>query len=177
MNENDNDNYSLMSTIFDTRTTYEAFPKEPDSRCICEPSENKFEVNCHAPKKEKLIAYIRAVREQDLEPHLREILQYCERRGYRVAQVFTDVGDHPSFGLQAAFSALDNSDGLISGDVNMFIKQGGDKIRELRPFIHHFFCLRQKHLITICDGIDTGTSMGQENAIALICQPKAGFET
>jgi len=90
--------------------------------------------------------------------------------------VFSDVCDHPSFGFKAAIDALENADGLISVDLNQFASSHGDRVRELRPLIHHFFCLGGKHLITINDGVDTSTHAGQQNAMDSICTTKGGFE-
>jgi hypothetical protein len=166
-----------MATFFDTRKTYDPYPKEHRAKCVCDNAPKPAFTRTPMDSGETLVAYIRASKRSDLPEYLREIERYCQKNSYQIAHVFTDVGDRPSFGLQAAFDALENADGLISCNMNMFVKQDGDRIRELRPFIHHFFCLREKHLITVTDGIDTGSSFGQENAIALMSQTKAGFET
>lgn len=177
VSNSDNNNHSLMATFFETRKTYDPYPREHKATCLCETSTKPAHARNPLANGESLIAYIRAPRQSDVQEHLDDIERYCKKNSYQIAHVFTDIGDHPSFGLQAAFDGLENADGLISCNMNMFVKQDGDRIRELRPFIHHFFCLREKHLITITDGIDTGSSFGQENAIALINQTKAGFET
>ncbi|HEY9732545.1 MAG TPA: recombinase family protein [Drouetiella sp.] len=174
MSSTDNKNESLRSTFYDTRKVYDPRPREGGCLCVNAPKADWYRGK---PKGESLIAYVRAAKDADVEGYIKEINRYCQEHSYKIADVFTDVGDQPSFGLQAAFDALEHADGLISCEMNMFIKHNADRIRELRPFIHHFFCLRDKHLITIVDGIDTGSSFGQENAIQMICETKAGFDT
>jgi hypothetical protein len=173
----DNKKDPLMSTFYETRKVYDPILREGHTNCLCVPPPKAADWLRGKPKGETLVAYIRAGKEEDIHGYLKEINRYCKQHSYQIADAFTDVGDIPSFGLQAAFDALEHADGLISLEINMFIKHNADRTRELRPFIHHFFCMRDKHLITIVDGIDTGTSFGQENAISMICETKAGFET
>jgi hypothetical protein len=48
-------------------------------------------------------------------------------------------------------------------------------MRELRPFIHHFFCASQKHLVTIEEGLDSGSPGGQAAMLELVNQNKEAF--
>lgn len=147
-------------------------------RCLCTEKSNSItSYYLNRSRKEKLVVYVRVVEESLLEENVELIKTYCQELGYQIAEIFTDVSDHPSFGFKAALDAMENADGLISVDLNQFVSSHGDRIRELRPLIHHFFCRGGKHLITINDGIDTGTEIGQQNAIDIISETKVGFDT
>lgn len=147
-------------------------------RCLCTEKNNSItSYYLNRSRKEKLVVYVRVVEESLLEENVGLIKTYCKELGYQIADIFTDVSDHPSFGFKAALDAMENADGLISVDLNQFVSSHGDRMRELRPLIHHFFCRGGKHLITINDGIDTGTEIGQQNAIDIISETKVGFDT
>lgn len=176
-NHEEKQNESLMSTLLKNREIYSPNSMYAPNKCLCGNDFGSTAQKRKEPKGERLVAYIRATNEVDIEKFLLEIQKYCTEHSYQIVQIFTDLTDHPSFGLQAALTALENADGLISCDINMFVNQQADRVRELRPFIHQFFCLDAKHLITIVDGIDTGTVLGQENAITLMCESKDGFYT
>ncbi len=147
-------------------------------RCMCTEKANSLaSYYVNRARKEKLVAYLRVCHEEQIEDKVELIRNYCVDNGYQMIEIFSDVGDHPSFGFKAALDALENCDGLISLDLNQFVASKGDRIRELRPLIHHFFCGGGKHLITIAEGLDTGTELGQQNAIELVAETKVGFET
>ncbi len=147
-------------------------------RCMCTEKTNSLaSYYLNRERKERLIAYVRVPHEEQIDEKVETIRQYCVDNGYKISEIFSDVGDHPSFGFQAALDALENADGLISLDLNQFVATKADRIRELRPLIHHFFCRGGKHLITIAEGLDTGTELGQQNAIDLVSETKVGFET
>ncbi len=147
-------------------------------RCMCPGKGNSLATHLlNSNRREKLVAYVRVTQEEDINDKVEVIRDYCREFEYQIAEIFSDVGDRPSFGFKAALQALANSDGLISFDLDQFVGSHGDRIRELRPLIHHFFCGGGKHLITIADGIDTGTQQGQQNAIELVAATKTGFET
>ncbi len=177
MSNNDNNDHSLMSSLSDQNSTYSPHGRKKKPSCFCNTARSLRDQYHGKPKSESLVAYIRASKHSDIPKYRQEIEDYCKQHSYKITEVCIDEGDQPSFGLQEAFDALQHADGLISCQIGMFIKAHGDRTRELRPFIHHFFCMRDKHLITIMDGIDTGSSFGQENAINLICETKLGFET
>lgn len=146
-------------------------------RCLCTSKGNSLATYyLNRNRKEKLVVYVRTNHEEDVYEKVEEIKDYCSENGYQIADVFSDVGDHPSFGFRAALDAMENCDGLITVDLNQFVGAKSDRIRELRPLIHHFFCGGGKHLITIAEGIDTGTQLGQQNAMQLVSETKVGFD-
>lgn len=147
-------------------------------RCMCsEKSHALSNYYLNRNRRERLVAYIRAQNENDRAAKLDAIKVYCKDNGYQLVDILSDISDHPSFGFKAAMEELENADGLISVDASQFIAKDADPMRELRPLIHHFFCAGGKHLITIADGIDTGTQLGQQAAIDLVSSNKIGFET
>jgi DNA invertase Pin-like site-specific DNA recombinase len=107
--------------------------------------------------------------ELDAQKQLEVIQQYCFEHGYRIARAFKDKGK-PSFGLAEALEALPQVDGLIAVDLNRFVEHQDDRLRDLRPFIHHFFCHTNKHLIAVEEGIDTRATARQRSAIEIINQ-------
>lgn len=122
--------------------------------------------------KTSLIAYLRSSEEAgDAEKQLETIEAYCAHHGFRLKNIFKDEGA-PSVGLTRALDALNGADGLIAVDLDRFVEHEGDKTRDLRPFVHEFLSLGSKHLITIKEGIDTGSAGGQASAIEFINQPR-----
>jgi hypothetical protein len=108
------------------------------------------------------------------EDQVKIIEDYCALHQLELAQVFSDRGK-PSYGLQEALQELKNHDALVAVNLDSFVEHEDDKVRDLRPFIHHFFCNDMKHLITIAEGVDTGTAAGQRVALSMSSQVKDSF--
>ncbi len=122
-----------------------------------------------------LIAYVRtSTASDDLNQQLALIGDYCAVHGYHITKVFKDEGI-PSSGLREALDSLDEAAGIIAVDLNRFVAHSSDRLRELRPLIHHFFCQSTKHLITVKEGIDTRSPGGQLAALDLIADNRDGF--
>lgn len=122
--------------------------------------------------KTSLIAYVRSSEEPgDAERQIEIIDAFCANHGFKLKNVFRDQG-RPSVGLTRALEALNGADGLIAVDLDRFVEHEGDKTRDLRPLVHEFLSLGSKHLITIKEGIDTGSAGGQTPAIEIINQPR-----
>lgn len=139
--------------------------------------------NCHCVKpyvrlflnqrrKQNLIGYVRALNAEAAAEKVALLKQFCSESGYNLLQIKVEIGSRPSFELAAALDSLAEADGLIATDLSQFFPPTPDRLRELKPFVHHFFCTNSKHLITIDDGIDTGTIVGQETALELIAKVK-----
>jgi hypothetical protein len=147
-------------------------------RTLTNPWRNNLHGSSRAPHEPVLLAYIRpGARQFTREEQVRMIEAYCVQQGFRIAKTFTDT-DKPSRGLQDALHAVeehDGVDGLIAVNLNCFVEHESDRLRDLRPFIHHFFCLKGKHLITIQEGIDTGSREGQLAAVEVATQSKETF--
>lgn len=119
-----------------------------------------------------LVAYIRYTDDPwEAGRQLEKIQDYCARHGYKLEKAFEDQGK-PATGLARALEALDYADGLIAVDLDRFVQHEGDKTRDLRPLVHEFLSQGSKHLITIAEGINTGSPAGQMAAIDLINQPR-----
>ena len=115
-----------------------------------------------------VVAYIRTDTESpSADEQIELIHSYCLMHGCRIKKIFEDAG-RPSAGLTQALESLKEAQGLIAMDLNRFVEHTEDKLRDLRPFIHHFFCHTNKHLITIAEGIDTGTPSGQVSAVDIV---------
>lgn len=152
-------------------------PPQPCAK-LCQPSKSlktAFKSKGRGHQKTSVIAYMRLGGNQlSKDEQLRTIKYYCEEHDLELADVFSDQ-DKPSYGLQEALREVENHDALIAVNLNSFVEHDQDRIRDLRPFIHHFFCRRHKHLIAIQEGIDTGTPSGQQAAIDLSSQVKETF--
>lgn len=122
-----------------------------------------------SPKaKVNAIAYIRYTDDPwDAGRQLGAIQAYCGEHNLRLVKAFEDVGS-PSWGLDRALEALHESGALIAVDLDRFFENVGDRIRELKPLIQDLFELKDKRLIMIKEGVDTGSAIGQLRAIALI---------
>jgi len=117
-----------------------------------------------------VVVYLRSDREGSAAQEQIELIHsYCKTHGFHIAQVFEDLGK-PSAGLTNALNALKEADALMAVDLDRFVEHSNDRLRDLRPFIHHFFCHTKKHLITITEGIDTSSSAGQIIAIDAVSE-------
>jgi hypothetical protein len=152
-------------------------PKIEQDQCGCHKLSNKRTTQllhkfAKTPHGVSLVAYVRtngSKLNRDEQMHLMQ--EYCLEHNYQIIKTFEDTGK-PSFGLEEALETLGRVDGLIAVDIDRFVEHPRDRLRDLRPFVHHFFCHTNKHLITIREGIDTGSLSGQSSAVELITQPK-----
>jgi len=145
---------------------------------LCQPSKSlksSLKSKERGHQKSSVIAYIRSGGKQlSYEEQLRTIEYYCEQHDLHLAKVLTD-SDKPSYGLQEALREIEFHDALIAVNLDSFVEHEEDRVRDLRPFIHHFFCGHNKHLITIQEGLDTGTAAGQMIALDIASQVKDTF--
>lgn len=146
------------------------FPPVRQCYCLALGARGLHKSLTRRPQRIGLIAYVRTISdESDCQRQLDIIEQYCSDHGYYVLRAFEDRGK-PSFGLAEALEALPQADGLIAADLNCFVEHAGDRLRDLRPFIHHFFCHTNKHLIAVKEGMDTRMPVGQRSALELVNQ-------
>lgn len=138
--------------------------------CLCVTPTTGFSLNPN--KKENLVGYVRADDENDAAEKSASLKEYCEKNNYSLQQIYLDLGDKPSYEMTAALNDLEIADGIIATDINQFIAPSLDRMRDIRPFVHNFFCTGAKHLITVEDGIDTGTAQGQLAAMDLLSRVK-----
>jgi DNA invertase Pin-like site-specific DNA recombinase len=125
------------------------------------------------PHNHKVIAYARACDEMDLDEQYDEIEKYAKEHHLVVTETYCDVGK-PMTGLHHAMEALENADALLVCNLNRLVTHTDDRLRDLRPLLHHF-CSQQaggKHLISIEEGINTSTPTGQMNAVEIINEYK-----
>ena len=121
----------------------------------------------------KIIAYVRTDRDPPTHTEQLELIQqYCEKFGYEVVSIFEDQSDIPGAGLARALEALKNVGGLIVFDLDRLVHNKSDRLRDLKPLLHEFFCSAQKHLLTVREGINTATPAGQLNVVELLTAVK-----
>ncbi len=139
-------------------------------RCLLTQSHGLRTSFVHPSHQTRLVGYIRTgFDDADAARQLDLIEKYCSEHDYCLTNIFVDQGK-PSFGLSRALQELRNAQGLIALDLSRFVDDTGDRLRDLRPFVHHFFCNPNKHLITLNEGIDTGTIAGQMSAVEVLKQ-------
>ena len=119
-----------------------------------------------------VIAYLRGDSQNDVAEQRREISNYCDLHGYRLVGEYVDYGPKPLTGLAEAEKALDHADAIIVADLDRLVAVHKFRERELRPLLHQFLCKGGKHIITIAEGINTGTLPGQIAAMEYITQLK-----
>ena len=118
----------------------------------------------------RLLAYVRPG-VHDVPAQLAMIEKYRNEHNCEIVGVYID-DEKPSLGLRDALNSMAQCDGIIACDLNRFVCHPEDRMRELRPFIHHFFCNTQKHLICIEEGVDSGSPGGQAAMQELVNQNK-----
>jgi Resolvase, N terminal domain len=124
--------------------------------------------NNHQSHKPKMVAYIRTSGNCPIYlDQAADIIEFCKLHDYQVDQFFDDKGD-PSYGLREAMEALQTHDGLIAVDLDRFVEHKEDRLRDLRPLIHHFLSNSNKRLVAIKEGVDTAAPAGQLNALNLM---------
>ncbi len=143
--------------------------RESLSHCHCNSLHNHW---LHRPLEKpshpsRVIAYVR----QDgsslsNDKQISMIETFCQDHGYDLIAVYQDVGPEPARGLTDALNALiEQAHGLIAVDLERFVHNHKDRLRDLRPLIYKFFCHTQRYLLTIAEGIDTSSPAGQMSAV------------
>jgi hypothetical protein len=164
--------HELYHTILDKLT-----PHIKPTACACSPTEQE-EIRklwaARGPRKvhHKFVGYVRASDELALDEQYERIEQFAKEHNIDLQETYCDLGV-PQGGLSHALEALENTDGLIACNLDRFVTHHDDRLRDLRPLLHHFCCRGAKHLITIDEGIDTGTPLGQMAAVEIINEQKS----
>lgn len=169
--------------------TYEISRFGSSVPCTCSPSSAGTICRCHGlvnpwlreelalEQAPTLVAYIRI--HGDLlseEEQTKKINEYCLLHGFQIVATFVDTGK-PSHGLQNALQTMAEYHGLIAANLESFVEHKQDRLRDLRPFVHHFFCSGNKRLITLEEGIDTSSAGGQKAANEALDSNDSGFNT
>lgn len=161
--------HQFYQTILDKFTGH----PRPTS-CACAPTD-LVEIRklwaSRGPRKvhHKYVGYVRAQNEVALEEQYERIRQFAKEHNIDLQEMYCDIG-LPQGGLSHALEALETKDGLIACDLQRFVTRRDDRLRDLRPLLHHFCCRGAKHLMTIDEGIDTGTAEGQRVALEIFNQ-------
>lgn len=116
----------------------------------------------------RLIGYVRLGDSLTSEvEQMNAIRDYCRANKHRVVAMFTDPGRR-ALGFAQAIEGLKRADGLITYDVMRLVENSGDSLRELRPLVETVFMHGHKKLITIAEGFENITPIGQENIMAML---------
>jgi DNA invertase Pin-like site-specific DNA recombinase len=123
-------------------------------------------------KNHKFIAYVRAERQIEIDEQCDEIESYAKEHHLTITETFCDLGE-PMTGLHHALEAVENVDGIIITNVDRLVSHHDNRLRDLRPVLHRFCSASEnKHLISIEEGINTATPLGQMNAMELVTELK-----
>jgi DNA invertase Pin-like site-specific DNA recombinase len=116
----------------------------------------------------RYVGYVRAIEQADLAEQYAQLESFAKEHGLQIAETFCDIGK-PMSGLHHAMEALKDADGLLIVDLNRLVTHTDDRLRDLRPILHHFCAPSEgKHLISIAEGINTATASGQASAMELV---------
>ncbi len=131
----------------------------------CPSKPHLYELGHKGKKGLRLVAYIRSASPDMRELQRSKIEDYCEKNGHSIVAVYDWDLSKPSTALHDALQSIDGADGLIVSDLDRIIDHPDDPPRDLFPIFHHYFFHSTKHLISIQEGIDTGSLPGQESFI------------
>ncbi len=147
-------------------------------KCSCSNLKNPWfkHVSKEVHRPAKVVAYVRTdAPEPALERQVQTIDGYCRENNFELVRVFKDDGPAPGMGLSDALNSLSAVDGLIAVDLERFVQHHDDRVMDLRPLLHQFFCTNKKYLITISEGINTSSAEGQKTAMQYIASEKENF--
>lgn len=120
----------------------------------------------------RVVAYIRSYGGLSEEKQLAMIQTFCREYDYDLVNIFQEHSIEPGRALSDALNALDTADALIATDLERFVYNHNDRLRDLKPLIHNFFCHTNRYLLTICEGVDTSTPAGQASAVEMFSTMK-----
>ncbi len=161
----------MLSRIFPHPTYQQELDRLHDIRVHCSSEKpclvrpHLYELGHKGKRGLKLVAYVRSVEPELREAQKNKIEDYCEKNGHTIVTMFDWDRSKPGTALHDALLAIDGADGLIVADLDRIIDHPDDPPRDLFPIFHHYFFHNAKHLISIHEGIDTGSVFGQEAMI------------
>lgn len=124
-----------------------------------------------------VVAYLRAESDVHIIEQQQVLRQFCQKNGYKIVGEFVDRSTRPELGLDNAVKALGNADAIIVSDLERLVTHHEMRWRDLRPLLHQFACEHGKHLISVAEGINTGSPGGQRSLIEIITQHKDADES
>lgn len=114
----------------------------------------------------RLTAYVRVDGYRpSSEQQIQLIKTFCDQHQYELVNIFQERGREPGRALNEALNSLESADGIVAVDLERFVHNHKDRLRDLKPFIHNFFCHTERYLLTVSEGIDTSTAAGQTSAV------------
>lgn len=151
--------------------------RESLRQCLCR---NEHQHWLHAgkvaPKHNRVIAYLREPEGSCVisnERQLALIEEFCKQHGYELVNIFRDHSSEPGLGLSMALDALSMADGLVALDLERFVHDHKDRLRDLKPLLHKFFCNTDRYLLTVLEGVNTRATGGQQSAMDVLSSVKS----
>ncbi len=141
-----------------------------DCKGPCPTKPHLYELGHKGKRGLKLVAYVRSLEPDMCDAQKRKIEDYCEKNGHTIVAMYDWDLSKPGTALHDALLSLDEADGLIVTDLDRMIDHPDDPPRDLFPIFHHYFFHNAKHLISIHEGIDTGSIVGQEAMVNYLKQ-------
>lgn len=116
----------------------------------------------------RLIGYARAESPDAARLQFMKIEEFCQENNYELVERYYDIGGQPGAGLGRAIKQLSHANGLIACDLEQFVCHHQDRLMDLKPLLHKFFCSGTRFLLTIKEGVNTQSAAGQHAAIEVL---------
>lgn len=71
-------------------------------------------------------------------------------------------------GFHQAMQQLSHANGLIAYELERFVHHQHDRLLDLKPLLHQFFCSGGRFLVTVKEGVNTQSAAGQKAAIEVM---------
>lgn len=150
---------------------------EMDRNCICNGSRPWFRTAAsHFSHPVRLVAYARAESSLAAAQQFSQIEDYCRANNFELVDKFDDIGTQPGIGLHQAVPQLSHANGLIAYDLKSFVHDQHDRLLDLKPLLHQFFCSGSRFLVTVKEGVNTQSAAGQKAAIEVLDSLKDPLE-
>lgn len=142
---------------------------ETDRNCICNGSRPWFRTAASRfGHPVRLVAYARAESSLAADKQFRMIEDYCRANNFELVDRFSDIGTQPGMGFHQAMQQLSHANGLIAYELERFVHHQHDRLLDLKPLLHQFFCSGGRFLVTVKEGVNTQSAAGQKAAIEVM---------
>jgi hypothetical protein len=150
---------------------------ETDRNCICNGSRPWFRTAASRfSHPVRLVAYARAESSLAAAQQFSQIEDYCRANNFELVDRFSDIGTQPGMGFHQAMQQLSHANGLIAYELERFVHHQHDRLLDLKPLLHQFFCSGSRFLVTVKEGVNTQSAAGQKAAIEVMDSLKDPLE-
>ncbi len=150
---------------------------EAEKDCVCTGSRPWFRTaaaNFSHPV--RLIAYARSESETKCLEQFDRIEDFCNANNFELVGRFRDIASVPGVGLHQAIQQLSHANGIVAVDLDRFVHHHQDRLLDLKPLLHQFFCSGTRFLVTIKEGVNTQSAAGQKAALEVMDSLKDPLE-